>query len=232
MVLARWDTTREMLEADEFLDERLEELALLAQSLPVGSVEWQKALAQLVKAIQNSGRLVRPRKGQFKGFYDDIYLDAQQRLFLHICERIEDFDPKRGTVMEWVNFLFGRRFFVAASHEYFPVMPTGLDPRSVVRLSIYEVEQYQPLTPHLQDTVMNGQVVREFLSSDPQGVFCKTHVVGCPGANFQRIAIQRLDGFSWQEISDQLGVPIPTLSSFYQRALEKLGPMLREYLAS
>ena len=77
---------------------------------------------------------------------------------------------------------------------------------------------------------MKGQEVRELLISDPKGVFCKTHVVNRPEANFQRIALQRLDGFSWQEISGQLGVSIPTLSSFYQRALDKLGPILREYL--
>ncbi|NEP76340.1 MAG: hypothetical protein F6K29_33290 [Okeania sp. SIO2G5] len=110
-------------------------------------------------------------------------------------------------------------------------MPTGVDPKSIVRLSIDDLEQHPRLHSHGQGRTMKGQEVRDLLINDPEGFFGETHVVNHPEANFQRIALQRLDGFSWQEISMQLGVSIPTLSSFYQRALEKLGPILREYLA-
>ena len=226
MVLARWDMTREMLEIDVLL----QELALSAQSLPIGSRERRMVLAKLVQTIQTSGRLGHPLKGRFKGFYNEIYLEALQRLFLHLCERIEDFDPKKGTVLDWANFLLSRRFMIAASREYLPVMPDGVDPKSVVRLSVSDLDHYPQFSHHNQSNAMQGQEVRELLISDPTGVFCQTHVANRPEANFQRIALQRLDGFSWQEISEQLGVSIPTLSSFYQRALDKLGPMLREYL--
>lgn len=222
-----WDATRKMLEVDVLL----EELALSAQSLPLGSHERRMVLARLVQTIQNSGRLVHPLKGRFKGFYDEVYLEALQRLFLHLCERIEDFDPSRGTVLEWANFLLSRRFFISASREYLPVMPDGIDPKSIVRLSINDLDQDQRFSHYNQGNTIKGQEVRELLSSDPKGLFCKTHIVNRPEANFQRIALQRLDGFSWQEISAQLGVSVPTLSSFYQRALDKLGPILREYLA-
>ena len=228
MVLAQWgNSTKEMLEVDVFL----EDLALSAQSFSMGSHERRMVLAQLIQTIQASGRLVQPLKGRFKGFYDEVYLDALQRLFLYLCEHIEDFDPSRGTVLEWANFLLSRRFFVAASREYLPVMPTGVDPKSIVRLSIDDLEQHPRLNSHGQGRTMKGQEVRDLLMNDPKGVFGKTHVVNHPEANFQRIALQRLDGFSWQEISMQLDVSIPTLSSFYQRALDKLGPILREYLA-
>ena len=228
MVLAQWgNATKKMLEVDVVL----EDLALSAQSFPIGSHERRMVLAQLIQTIQLSERLVQPLKGRFKGFYDEVYLEALQRLFLYLCEHIEDFDPSRGTVLDWANFLLSRRFFVAASREYLPVMPAGVDPKSVVRLSIDDLEQHPRFNSHNQGKTMKGQEVRELLINDPKGVFGKTHIVNHPEANFQRIALQRLDGFSWQEISGQLGVSIPTLSSFYQRALDKLGPILREYLA-
>ncbi|MEM9215885.1 MAG: sigma-70 family RNA polymerase sigma factor [Cyanobacteria bacterium P01_F01_bin.150] len=215
-----------MLEVDELL----EKLVLSAQSLPIGSHRRRIILTQLIRTLQESGRLAHPYKGRFKGFYDEVYLEALQRLFLHLCERIEDFDSNKGTVLEWVNFLLSRRFFIAASREYLPVMPDGVDPKSVVRLSINDLDQFQQFKHHSQGNTMKGQEVRELLNSDPTGVFSKTHIVNHPEASFQRIALQRLDGFSWHEISGQLDVSIPTLSSFYQRALDKLGPMLRDYL--
>lgn len=225
--MERWSNPiHEMIE----IDERLENLALSAQSLPMGSQGRRMALAELIRVLQASGRLVRPLQGRFQGFYEDVYLEALQRLFLHLCERIEDFNPQRGTVLDWANFLLSKRFFIAASREYLPVVPGGIDPKSIVRLSVDDLDHYHPSGRYTQAATMKGREVRELLVSDPRGVFCKTHVLNRPDANFQWIALQRLDGFSWQEISKELDVSIPTLSSFYQRALNTLGPVLREYL--
>lgn len=77
------------------LDKQLKLLALEAQRHPRKSPQRQRALARLLSAINQSGKLTRPYRGQFQGFYQDIYAEAQQRLFFYICERIDDYDPQR-----------------------------------------------------------------------------------------------------------------------------------------
>ena len=209
----------------------LEKCALAAQRFPKGSDERRVMLARLLAVLESSGRLSRPRLGQFKGFYDDIYTEALQRLFLHICEHIDQFDPTRGSVLSWANFLLRHRFFVEASRDYYPTVPRGVDPKSIARLSVDDLDRHQLTDEGPWRVAVMCRDIRDFLVSDPQGMFRETHVQNRPDANFRRIALQRLDGFSWQEISTELEVSIPTLSSFYQRALDKLGPMLREYLS-
>ncbi|NET51115.1 MAG: sigma-70 family RNA polymerase sigma factor [Merismopedia sp. SIO2A8] len=163
--------------------------------------------------------------------YEDIYLDALQRLFLHICEHIEEFDPDRGSVLAWANFLLHRRFFIDASREYTRAVPSGTNPVSVTRLSLDALSYYQPTNDDRQGSIAIYQEMRDLLTDDPQGVFRQAHIMNRPDATFQRIALRRLDGFSWHEISMELRVPVPTLSSFYQRTLNQLGSVLRGYLS-
>jgi hypothetical protein len=54
--------------------------------------------------------------------YEEIYAEAQQRLFLHLCEKIDQYNPEL-EVMQWANFLMRRRFFIEASHDLTPVIP-------------------------------------------------------------------------------------------------------------
>ena len=71
----------------------------------------------------------------------------------------------------------------------------------------------------------------ECIQEDQEGLFKNTYITKKPNANFQFIALQILSGYSWKEISAQLGVKIPTLSCFYQRCLIKFAPKFKEYLA-
>jgi hypothetical protein len=57
------------------------------QHLP-NTTQQQRSLTQLVSVIYQSRKLVRPYQGQFPGVYEEIYAEAQQRLFLHLCEKI------------------------------------------------------------------------------------------------------------------------------------------------
>lgn len=75
------------------------------------------------------------------------------------------------------------------------------------------------------------ETIREYIESDPDNVFRTTCIRSCPQANFSFIAIQRIEGRSWQEISDNLGgVSIPVLANFYVRCVQRFVPRIEEYL--
>jgi hypothetical protein len=67
------------------LDAQLKELVLLAQQYSHATRGRRIALTQFVNAIWQSGKLVRPYRGQFQLAYEDIYEEAVQNLFYYLC---------------------------------------------------------------------------------------------------------------------------------------------------
>ncbi|MEB3356288.1 MAG: hypothetical protein VKK04_06145 [Synechococcales bacterium] len=212
------------------IDKQLKAWAIEAQNAPPNSVQRQRSLTQLVSLICQSRRLVRPHQGQFKGFYDDIYAEAQQRLLLYLCENIDRYDPER-EVLQWANFLMQKRFFVEASRDQMPTLPRGLERSQVRRITLDTLEKQHPpdqlsgRSPSLSEEVV--RCIRE----DSDGIFRTTHIVNKPNAHFQHIALRFLAGYSWEEISQELDVKVVTLSSFYHRCLLKFAPRFRDYLS-
>lgn len=233
-----------MKESDECvnslsLDERLKQLALEAKELaeaakknPAKRRAKQQALTRLVSALQSSGKLARPQPGQFQGFYKEVHAEGLQRLFVHICKKIETYKPEKGEVLQWSNFLLRCQFYPEAAREFFPTLPKGLDPRSIKCLTLDDLDRENPTSVNPQQVPLLSQQVIQCIEEDPEGIFKNTHIKECPTASFQIIVIQRLSGYSWEDISQKFdpAIPIPTLSSFYQRCVTKFAPKLKEYL--
>lgn len=213
------------------LDSHLQQLAIAAQQQPKRSVARQRALAALINALLRSRKLCRPRRGQFRGIYEDIYAEALQRLFSFICERIDDYSPQKGEVLQWTNFLLSRRFFIEASREHLPAVYKGMDARNVKRLTLEQLDRNNPVDLNPQLTPLLSQEVKSCLAEDPEGLFQQAHVADNPAASFQHIAISRIEGHSWKDLSAELDIPVPTLSSFYRRCLARFASKLKEYLS-
>jgi hypothetical protein len=213
------------------LDDRLKQLAIAAQQCPPGSLAKRRALSELIIVMQRSGKLCRPRQGQFHTLYEEIYAEALQRLFSFICERINYYNPERGEVLQWVNFLLIQRFFIEASRDFLPTVYKGMDARTVKHSTLESLDRSNPyeinpqLIPHL------SQEVKDCIEEDPEGLFAQTYVADHPAANFQYLALKRLEGYSWQDLSIELQIAVPTLSSFYQRCLTRFAPRLKTYLS-
>lgn len=212
------------------LDKQLATLAQVAQSHPPRSRERQRSLTRLMIQLHQSKKLLRPQRHLFQGFYEEVYAEALQRLNIYICDRIETYSPDKGTVLQWVNFLLSRRFFNEASREFLPVLPRGLDPKTVKRLTLDDLDHYMVLNVNDPNHQSLAQQVYRYIDHDPRGVFQSTYIADYPQATFQAIALRRLDGYSWQEISQEWSMPISTLSSFYQRCLKKFTDQFREDL--
>jgi DNA-directed RNA polymerase specialized sigma24 family protein len=201
------------------LDLHLLQLAKQAQQNPPSSYERRIALTKLIDDIVRFGNLCRPQQNQFSsGVYQEIYDEARQELFLYICQSIDKYEPERGSVLAWVNVLFERRFFkdtIRKIHSY----------NSVTKMSVADLDNFA----NPEESKDMSEILKEFIELDPHGIFRSTYVRRCPQINFREVAIQRFMGKSWQEIASQYNVKIPTVSSFYQRCLQKFSGILQEY---
>lgn len=213
------------------LDEQLKQLAIEAQRHLPNTPQRQRSLGRLVGEIYRSRKLVRPYRGQFLGVYEEIYAEAQQRLFLHICEKIDQYNPEL-EVMQWANFLMKRRFFMEASRDLMTAIPKGVKRSQLKRTPLEALEKQHPVELRSQANVSLSEEVIQYIQEDHDKVFQLTHIEQKPAANFQYIALRFLGGYSWKEISEELDVKVITLSSFYLRCLTKFAPTFKEYLSS
>ncbi|PSB04540.1 hypothetical protein [Merismopedia glauca] len=214
------------------LNQYLRELVQMAQSYPPKSPKRRQILGKLLCEIQNSGLLCHPAcPAQYHGCYKEIYATALQNIFLYICQHIELYNPNVGEVLNWVNFLLSRRFpdaiaEVVQSAKY-------MDFKSVKIVSIEDlsrggIEMINPqelLTPSLTEQI------REVLEEDPEGEFEGRFMCSNPLANFKVIALKRLAGISWEELSAEYHSKVAALSNFYQRSLTHFVPKIKKYLS-
>ncbi|MEH2072568.1 MAG: sigma-70 family RNA polymerase sigma factor [Nostoc sp.] len=209
-------------EQDE-LDSHLLQLAISAQQYPARSPQRQLALTKLINAIVRSSRLCHPQKSRFTAaIYENIYDEACQELLLYICEKIDKYDPERGSFMAWVNVLLERRFFKDAINK-FQTLP-GMKIQTITDLDnlIASPEKPENIT----------DILKECIESDPEDMFKNEHIEKFPQANFQALAMRRMLGKSWKEISAEFKIKIPTISSFYYRCINKFSSKLKEYCVS
>jgi DNA-directed RNA polymerase specialized sigma24 family protein len=201
-------------------DVLLKKLALEAQRHPPHSDLRQHALGELVEAIRLSGKLSRPHRTRFSPqFYDLLYEEAVNKTLIYVCRKIDKYDPERGQdkkFMTWVNFRLDR-VILETSRDF-------KDPKLVDLPSLNDLEERLPSyeSPSLFDKV------RESIEEDAKNLFKQTHIRNHMDANFQAIALARFSGQSWEEISAKFGIPLPTLSSFFQRCCEKFRSQFRQ----
>jgi hypothetical protein len=201
------------------IDVFLQQLALTAQQHPHLSPQRQLALTKLVNTVVQSNRLGHPQKWQFSvDVYEDIYNEALQELLLYICKNIDKYNPERGSVIVWVNFLLQQRFFKEAVRKFFGQQNiTHITDTHLENLAL--PEEPEDITKILIDCI----------KLDPEGIFKKEHIKEHPQANFQALAQQRILGKSWKEIAAQYNLKIPTVSCFYYRCLDKFANKIKTY---
>ncbi len=199
-------------------DAQIKKLAIEAQQHPPHTELRQHAIGELVEAIRLSGKLCRPQLTRFSPqFYDLLYDEAVNKTLTYVCRKINTYDPERGNkkFMNWVNFRLERVFIETYQEVNSPNignLPSLADLEEIV-------QPEEP--PSLLERVV------ETLKEDAENLFKKTHVRTRPDANFQSIALSRFSGKTWEEISSELKIPLPTLSSFFQRCCEKFRSKLQ-----
>lgn len=202
-------------------DEHLKNIALDAQRHSPQSEKRQYALRELVEAIRLSGKLCRPHRNKFAtGLYNLVYEEAVNKTLIYVCQKIDTYDPQRGArkFMNWVNFRIDK-IILDAQYEY-------RDTKTAQISSLAELENIAQPAPQ----TCLSEKLKQFLEEDPHNLFKNKAIRNCPEANFRAIALATLAGKSWEEISEEFGIKVSTLSSFFRRACQSFAPIFQQLI--
>lgn len=198
-------------------DYYLKEMGLAAKSLPANSELRTYALTELIRAVKLSGRLCKPHIYKFStNLYKTLYEEAVTETLCYVCLNIDSYDPQRGEkrFINWINFKLDKT--ILKCYERYNKYAKF----EVLSPEILEQIKQPTKSPNL------SQIIQQYLTQDPDKIFVITHIRNRPDANFTKIALERLSGKSWEHISQQLDIPIATLSSFYNRWCRRFAPLL------
>ncbi len=202
-------------------DNQLKKMGLTAQRYAVNSELRTYALTELVKAIKLSGRLCRPHTSKFSSsLYSTLYEEALSETFAYVCLNIDLYDPERGKrkFMNWVNFKLDKL-----------ILKCYIDFQKYTKHEIYSFSELEQIRQPSKSPDLS-QVLQEYLAKDPNKIFTTVHIRNRPDANFSTIALAKFSGLSWEQVSQELGIPVPTLSSFYNRWCRRFAPLLKTEL--
>ncbi|MBC1191670.1 hypothetical protein PN434_14305 [Microcystis aeruginosa CS-558/01A06] len=226
------------------LERIVDELALKAKSYPKGSKDRLKYLTKLTNAILQS----RPSCRNYRNLPYPICMELQneaiQKVFFQLYDKkLDEYDPNQGHLLHWFRETLGFRFLdlcdkyvmgrlVQENNKKKRVRDESLDkpvyqnddPSSTTHLDNLE----QPETAHPRHR--EYEKLRELIEQDPTGKFRQAHVEKREEVTFQVIALGRIDGRSWNDLSEQWNIKVSVLSSFYQRSIQRFKPIFRDYL--
>lgn len=197
------------------LDQQIREWVMEACQHPPGSPARQRQLTKVIRQV--SAKLWRESVA--------YYQDAVQQTWVYFCKNVcGRYDPELGSVSTWLNAYLKRRlqdFYIDSqrrrSNEISSWQDKEGDTVNVIETiadsdrSILDAEQ--PL----------WEKVRTWAQTDVTGELRSTHIKGHPDVTCQVLILRRLlSETSWKQLSEEYGIPIPTLSCFYQRKCMRL----------
>ena len=218
------------------LERIVDELELKAKSYPKGSKDRLKYLTKLTNAILQSQPSCQNRYQLPYSIYRELQDEAIQETFIRLYKKIDEYDPAQGHILHWFRETLRYRFLdlcdkyvmgrlVQENNKKKRVRDEFLDaPSGRTLLDLIE----QPETAHPRHR--EYEKLRELIEQDPTGQFRKAHIGNHEEANFQAIILGRLDGRSWKDLSEEWKIPVPVISAFYQRNIQKFKPIFRENL--
>ena len=207
------------------IDDRLKQLAIAAKNHPPKTVERQKAVTKLFMEIEKYKIIKCPKNLNFSyQIYQEICAESKQDLMLRICKEFYNYRPEK-EVRQWVNFLMTKCFQEAT--------PKVIGMKDLKPLYYGDMElifnKLQQQAEH--DSYRIEADLIEMIQEDPDDVFKSEVMKKYTHVNFQLLlVIKVVEDVCWQQISEELGVSVSNLSSFYRRSLEKFTPRFREYL--
>ncbi|WP_298914498.1 sigma-70 family RNA polymerase sigma factor [uncultured Nostoc sp.] len=205
-------------------DEQLRCLVSEACGHPPGSPQRQKLLTQIIRLT--ASRLWREST--------PYYQDALQQTWLYFCRNVcegltgQIYDSTYGSVITWLNAYLKRRlqdFYTNQNREQATTVPLWVRQSTSggIGETIDPVDNL-PATPQPPPILEDLEI---WAKTDSEGELRRTYIKGRPDVNCQVLILKRLPPeVSWRELSEEFGLSIPTLSSFYQR---QCLPRLRKF---
>jgi hypothetical protein len=151
----------------------------------------------------------------------------------NVCEGLtgQKYDPAYGTVITWLNAYLKRRlqdFYLNQNREQATTVPLKIRQSKFGGTS----ETIDPVDnlPAVPEAPPILEELENWAKADFDGELRSIYIKGRPDVNCQVLILKRLPPeVSWRELSEEFGLSIPTLSSFYQR---QCLPRLRKFAES
>ena len=189
---------------------------LIAQTCkhPPNSLERQRGLTRIVRMILQSGKLWHESTPEYE--------DALQQTWLYLCRNLceattakQPYDSTRSSIITWLDRYLKQRLEDLRRERWKQQSQVSLDCDPIT----------QPVAP--PDIPPMLEEVEEWAKTDTSGELRRTHIRGNPNVTCQILILRRLPPrTSWEELSQEFGLPITTLNSFYRR---QCFPRLRKF---
>ena len=178
---------------------------------PSGSLARQKGLNQIILLIQKTGKLLRGT-----GIPDAE--EALQETWWFFCRNLceatsakEPYNPDKSSVITWINNYFSYRLQDKRISYY--------EQKSKFDFFLEENEQIDPANlipaPTEPRPILNE--IQEWLKTNSPELK-RIHIRNRPDVNSYILITRRLPPEkSWLDLSVEFGIPVATLSNFYQR---------------
>ena len=216
ILLQRMDSSTSDHSNHQPLSHRLKQLVIETCQHPKGSPQRQRGLTQLI-------RLLTDQLWHTSAAY---YPDALQQTWIYFCRNLCEattcraYDPDIATPVTWLNAYLKRRlqdFQIAENRDRRTTL-------SASSLSCREDDLLDPLDriAARPDVPPWLEQIKAWAESDPD--LEQIHISKHPTVTAKALILKRLPPETpWKALSAEYGIPIGTLSSFYQRqCLSKL----------
>lgn len=196
----------------ESLHEHLRQLVRETCCHRHGSLARQRGLTTII-------RLVTPRLWRDASPY---YQDALQKTWIYFCQNLcegitgRPYDPDAASVVTWLNAYLKRRLqdgFIAVQQQQRLTVSADQPVREGdANLTVGNLIPAQPDVPPILEQV------RQWAETDATQELQQVRLERNPQVTCQLLILRRLPPETpWKALADEFGVPIGTLSSFYQR---------------
>lgn len=222
---------------DRQLNQTLQTLVLRAQSLPPQSLEFRKAIEQVLKLVCESNRLRRSLATQkvYRDHprYEEFYHEAFCRLldWLTIAIQKKQYDPDRGEVMTWLNNKLNHLFKEAVRDL------TGVCTPFAIGVDLENLDEQGELPADMnpwsalmaQEELDSSEVWRLYKVQDPDGLLQK---VVFESIRLEQLIDAKNQGKSMRKLAIELSVNANTLSSIYNRNKDQFFESVRRFKKS
>ncbi|PLZ86432.1 hypothetical protein [Fischerella thermalis] len=206
---------------DEF-NAQILQLVQEACQHPRGSLERKRKLNQIIYLIQKSGKILRCTD------VPDVE-EAFQKTWIYFCQNLceattakNPYNPEQGCVISWLNgYLYYRLKEISQRNK--EERNRRINPFAGENGEAIDPLDMIPAPPEPSPLLKE---IREWLTNQTSRLR-RIYISDRPDVNCQVLIERRfLLEVAWKDLSQDFGVPIPTLSNFYQK---KCLPLLEEF---
>jgi RNA polymerase sigma factor (sigma-70 family) len=209
------------------LDQRYNELIREAQEFPKAA-QRNLILNKLFRLILTDNRIYLSyqfRHG-YRIDYDD-YQDCLQQTMMETINNIDAYELEKGSFINWFNKILRYNFIDQYRRKRLDKNQISLDTGMVnVDNKLILLDMIADNNNEDGKDILIEELVN-FINNDPAKVLENCHIRQNLDCNCKTIAQLRFNGSKWNDISEQLQIPMGTIVALWSR---KCIPLLRQHL--